>query len=213
MAPTIAIIAAGNMGAPLAHILTRSKCRVLTDLSGRSAETVRRAGEAGMQCLPLSEIVESLLNEKDGGIFLSVVPPKDAEDLARRVQICVEASTIQDGRLIYVEGNAINPRSVRSIRDNFNAVSGKVSFIDGSILGYPPTDQSTPTLYISSDPSDQIALHHVAGVLSKHGLTVKILEDGGVGAASGLKMSYGGLAKGITGLMTAMILGGSFLEL
>lgn len=42
-------------------------------------------------------------------------------------------------------------------------------------------------------------------MLAQHGLTIKLL-DGPVGAASGLKMSYAGITKGLTALAAAMML-------
>jgi L-threonate 2-dehydrogenase len=41
--------------------------------------------------------------------------------------------------------------------------------------------------------------------LARHGLQVKLL-DGPIGTASGLKMSYGGMTKGLAALAAAMIL-------
>ena len=70
-APTVAIIAPGNMGAGVGRRLTENKVTVLTSLAGRSEESVKRAREAGMQ-----PVEERALAEAD--FFLSIVPPGDA---------------------------------------------------------------------------------------------------------------------------------------
>ena len=49
MPPTIAIIAAGAMGAGVAQCLTAKGVTVLTSLAGRSPASVKRATEAGMR--------------------------------------------------------------------------------------------------------------------------------------------------------------------
>ena len=43
-------------------------------------------------------------------------------------------------------------------------------------------------------------------VLAEHGLVGEAIGTGPIGAASGLKMSYAGITKGLTGLAAAMLL-------
>ena len=73
-------------------------------------------------------------------------------------------------------------------------------FIDGGIIGGPPrAGYNGPIFYYSGARSDLI------DQLNEHGLIFRSL-DGPVGAASALKMSYGGITKGLTAIGSAMIL-------
>ena len=75
-----------------------------------------------------------------------------------------------------------------------------VCFVDGGIIGGPPAGEAKgPTIYLSGQSAAAAAL------LAAHGLVVKQLE-GGIGAASALKMSYAGITKGITALAACMAL-------
>jgi putative dehydrogenase len=75
-----------------------------------------------------------------------------------------------------------------------------VTFVDAGIIGAPPKPDTPGPLFYASGPG-------AAGLslLQQHGIRVKVL-NGPIGAASGLKMSYGGLTKGLTALASAMML-------
>ncbi len=73
-------------------------------------------------------------------------------------------------------------------------------FVDGGIIGGPPKgDARGPTFYVSGPFGGSI------DTLARHGLVMRAL-DGGIGAASALKMSYAGITKGIVALGACMIL-------
>src|SRR5262245_15401992 len=59
MAPVVAVIAPGMMGAGVGKRLVDNGVKVLTSLTGRSAETVARAKAAGMQAASDEEIAAS----------------------------------------------------------------------------------------------------------------------------------------------------------
>ena len=48
MNPTVALIAPGNMGAPVGGRMVENGLKVLTSLTGRSSDSVARAREAGL---------------------------------------------------------------------------------------------------------------------------------------------------------------------
>ena len=124
-------------------------------------------------------------------IVLSVCPPHAAAAVAR------EARGFAG---IYVEANAVSPATARAIGEI--ATSGTAAFVDGGIIGAPPKPGAKgPTLYLSGEDAAQ-----VEATLGRLGIQARAIE-GGVGAASALKMSYAGITKGITAIATIMVLG------
>jgi 3-hydroxyisobutyrate dehydrogenase-like beta-hydroxyacid dehydrogenase len=72
--------------------------------------------------------------------------------------------------------------------------------VDAAIIGLPPRPGApSPHFYASGPDAAQV------GALAEFGLDVRVLE-GPVGAASGLKMCYAGINKGVAAIAAAMIL-------
>ena len=89
----------------------------------------------------------------------------------------------------------MSARGVAAVIEETGAV-----FVDGGIIGGPPGAEGPgPTFYLSG-PSEQAGT-----AMSAHALVVKHLE-GGIGAASALKMSYAGITKGLIALASCMML-------
>ena len=189
MNPVVAVIAAGNMGAPVGGRLVEHGLKVLTSLAGRSAESVARAKAAGLVAANDEEISRA-------DFFLSIVPPGDALALAQRFAPVLTAS---NSKPVYVECNAVSPQTVERIA----AVIAETGcpFVDAGIIGSPPKPKAddSPRFYASGPHAPRFA------VLAKYGLDVRVL-DGPLSAASALKMSYGGITKGCTALGAAMFL-------
>ncbi|OBZ66588.1 hypothetical protein A0H81_13500 [Grifola frondosa] len=197
-APTLAIIAAGSMGAAVGRRLTTAGCTVLTNLDGRSAATRARAVAAKMQDAPLEEIA------RRARWVLSILPPSEALAFAGRFRAVSDAAGARTG-VVFADCNAVSPETVRRIAGVF--AGSAVRFVDAGIIGGPPREGYDPAFYAAADKADAGALEEFAE-LAKWGLRVVPLtgEGAGVGDASALKMSYAGITKGITGLCTAMIL-------
>lgn len=182
----VAIPLAGEMGAGIATVLTRHGNTVLTCLDGRSDGTRARAEAAGMQAVSFEELGTAEL-------FLSIVPPGIAEEIAKRFADSITG----DAHTLYVDLNAVNPETVRRIEARMPPT---VRFADGSIIGGPPRpDGYLPRLYFSG-PAAADAL-----ALREQGLEAVALE-GGSGTASALKMCYGAITKGSAGLIAAIFL-------
>ena len=77
MNPVVAVVAPGMMGAAVAGRLVESGLKVLTSLSGRSADTVARAKKYGLTAASDEEIAAA-------DFILSILPPGDAVSLAQR---------------------------------------------------------------------------------------------------------------------------------
>jgi 3-hydroxyisobutyrate dehydrogenase-like beta-hydroxyacid dehydrogenase len=183
------------MGAAVGRRLTDSGLKVLTSLDGRSPETAERAKAAGMIAAPDDEIAAC-------DFILSILPPGDALLLAERF---VPALTKSNAKPVYVDCNAINPKTVERVAAAI-APSG-APFVDAGIIGPPPkpavpgeAPTGTGTRFYASGPAAQRF-----AALRDYGLDVRHL-DGPLSAASALKMSYAGITKGTQAIGAAMML-------
>ena len=188
---TVAIVGAGEMGAAVGRRLREAGARVVTSLAGRSAESVARVRDAGLEIV---DDDDSLV--RDANFVLSIVPPGLAFEVAERLRAPLSRAQTKP---VFVECNAISPATCRRIRD----LLGATTFIDAGIIGGPPVAGTQdpakgPRFYASG------AHAHLFIQLAGFGLDIAIL-DGPVGAASGLKLSYAGLTKGFTALCATML--------
>ncbi|HEY3224667.1 MAG TPA: DUF1932 domain-containing protein [Pseudolabrys sp.] len=188
MTPTVAIIAPGNMGAGIGRRLSENQVTVLTSLAGRSAESVKRAREAGMQAAEDRAVAEA-------DFLMSIIPPGEALALAQRLAPVLSAA---NSKPVYVECNAVSPATMLRIADVVTATG--CPFVGAGIIGPPPKPGSSNTkIYASGAGAMDLA------VLNDYGLIVRVLE-GPLTAASALKMSYAGITKGVTALGATMML-------
>ena len=138
---------------------------VLWASEGRSEATRKRA-EGFTDVGTVRELVAA------SEIVISVCPPAIAEDVAGEV-----AAEGLDG--IYVEANAIAPERMKRI-------AGLLRCVDGSVIG-----RTGLNLYLSGDAEDVAAV----AALFPEGEVNAIPLEGGIGAASALKMAFGGWNK------------------
>ena len=186
----IGIIAQGLMGAGVGRRLHESGAKVRTLLSGRSQASAERAKAAGMAA---AADERELLSGAD--FFLSVLPPGEAEPLARK--LAPTLATL-DRKPVYIDCNAVSPQTAMRIGEII-APTG-AHFVDAGIIGGPPRPGYSPAIYASGPTAGQTA------VLRDWGIDWRVI-DGPIGAASGLKMSYAGITKGTTAIASAMLLG------
>ena len=105
MSVVVAVIAPGAMGAAVGKRLVDNGAKVLTSLKGRSDETQARAQAAGMVPATDEDIART-------DFILSILPPGDALKLAERF---VPALTASNAKPVYVDCNAINPKTVEHV--------------------------------------------------------------------------------------------------
>jgi putative dehydrogenase len=189
--PVIAVIAPGAMGAAVGRRLVDHGADVWTLLAGRSAASSARAEAAGMRGVEPRQIGEA-------DIVLSIVPPGEAMALARSLATVLREAPRKP---LYADCNAVSPQTVTAIAAEVEATGAR--FVDAGIIGGPPTPL-TPGPVIYTSGADAPALDGLA----QYGLRITDLH-GAVGAASGLKMSYAGITKGLTALASAMMLAAS----
>src|SRR5215813_9185482 len=112
---------------------------------------------------------------RQSDVVLSILPPARALELAEAVG--------RDPGPLYVDCNAVSPASASAIG---RAVGER--YVDAGIIGAP----TAPRFYASGPHAAELA---------ELPLDVRVL-DGEIGQASGLKMCYAALTKGLTALLT-----------
>ena len=188
MNPVVAVIAPGGMGSAIGARLVGNGVRVLTALEGRSAASAARAKETGMIAASDPEIAAA-------DIVLSIVPPGEALSLAQRLAPALRAA---NKKPVYADCNAVNPETVKRIA----AVIAQAGcpFVDAGIIGGPPrAGHKGPIFYVSGEDAPKVE------PLNDLGLVIRRM-DGPIGAASAMKMSFGGITKGLIAIGSAMTL-------
>ena len=177
------------MGAGLAGVLTRHQVSVLTTLEGRSAASAARAKSAGMQAVAFDELIRA-------DIVLSILPPAEALPFAQRLSVPLRGAARKP---LYVDCNAVSPTTLRAIEAVI--LESGADFADVGIIGLPPGGPSKPPRLYAAGAGEALL-----GSLNASGLDVRWLS-GAPGTASALKMSYGGITKGLIAIASSMILG------
>ena len=190
-AKTIAIVGAGEMGAAVGQRLRESGAHPITTLKGRGAASVERVRDAKLEVVDDDDTLVA-----ESALILSIVPPGEAVGVAERFREPLTRAALKP---IFVDCNAVSPATVRRIADSLAPT--RCGFIDAGIIGGPPRPGGKgagPRFYASGDDADELTR------LRGFGLDIAVVE-GGIGAASALKMSYAGLTKGLIAVGAAMI--------
>jgi 3-hydroxyisobutyrate dehydrogenase-like beta-hydroxyacid dehydrogenase len=170
----------GEMGSRLGRVLVAQGLRVAWASEGRSDLTARRAAAAGLDDVgtvgKLSAVSE---------VVISVCPPHAAGDVA---------ASVGGFSGLYLDANAVSPTTVRS----FVSSLPDAEFVDGGIIGPPPSQPGTTRLYVSGPHAHRIES------LFAGSLCEVIVVPGDVGAASAIKMAYAAWTKGTAALVLAI---------
>lgn len=191
---TIGVVSPGDMGHTVGNRLREHGARVLTSLEGRSERSRGLAAAAGMED---AGTIAELVREAD--VLLAILVPAEAVGLAGRVATALRETGAAP---LYVDCNAIAPRTVRGIGETILAAGGR--FADVGIVGPPPKQDGTTRFYVSGPGAAEF------GGLGAYGLDVRSLGDE-VGKASGFKMCYAALTKGLTALGTELLVAARLL--
>ena len=195
--PTVGIISPGDMGHALGAVLVQHGLRVLTNLHGRSPRTVALARQAG-----ITDVGDDATLVREADFLLSVLVPAQAYAFAERMAAVMRAT---GSTPLFADCNAISPRTALSIEGLLREVGAEV--IDVGIIGSPPrAGRSETRLYASGSGAERLA------VLNEYGLDVRVIGPQ-AGQASGLKMCYASLTKGLTALATQALTAGAALGL
>ena len=181
---TIGLLHPGEMGSAVGAAARSAGSRVLWASEGRSKRTREYALQAGLEDTgSLAELV------KRSDVILSVCPPHSATDVAQSV-----AALKFDQ--VFVDANAVAPGTTRKIAKIVS--DGGATFIDGGIIGLPPTAHGSTRLYLSGAGGNKIA------ALFQGTLLEAIALDAPIGAASALKMAYASWTKQTSALVLAI---------
>ena len=193
---TIGIMSPGDMGHAVGQLLREHELQVATCLAGRSERTRALSEKAGIQDLPS---MEELVSGSD--VILSITVPEAALALCKQVADAVQATKAD---LLYVELNAVAPKKALQMESIMTAAGGR--FSDGSIIGAPPKNGSSPRFYASGPHSAEVE------ELKEFGLDVRLIGPE-TGRASGLKMAYGALTKGSAALYVQLMMAAELMGL
>jgi 3-hydroxyisobutyrate dehydrogenase-like beta-hydroxyacid dehydrogenase len=178
---TIALLHPGEMGAAVGSCLVSRGVRVVWASENRSPATRQRAQCAGLEDLGS---LNAALDASDA--VLSICIPSGAFELARQV-------ASRGYRGIYIDANAIAPAHSRDIARLVEKTGSR--FVDGGIIGLPPTPDRITRLYLCGPDANAIAQ------LFAGSQTEAIVIDCPVGAASALKVCFAAWSKGETALL------------
>lgn len=177
------------MGQAIATVLLQHHLRVVAALNHRSNRTRLLATEAGIQDVGS---LERLVNESD--IILSVLVPSAAVQVGHQV---AEVIAKVGKPVLYADCNAIAPHKAIAINQLIRDAGGQ--FVDAAIIGPPPRVPDRTRIYASGEPAETFAQ------LRDYGLDVRVVSHQ-VGQASGLKMCYAALTKGLTAIGTELLI-------
>lgn len=179
-------------------------------LTHSSEDTIERAREANVENIPSDvDLVQQC------PVILSVVPPRDATETAQRVIDALSGARKDTPPLYFADLNAVSPSTCRRIATLFEKAQVPVRFVDGSILGGPPSLKNTGEPVSSAADQDQqwslpsmpVSGPHKLSDIPGFGqnlfdtLNMRHISDE-VGAASGLKMCFASTTKGFTAIGT-----------
>ena len=186
---TVGILSPGDMGQAIAAVLNQNGLKTVAALDDRSERTRQLAAAANIQDVGS---LTQLVIESD--LVLSVLVPAAAAEVAKQV---AEAISNVGKQILYVDGNAIAPQKVKRIAQLIE--SSGATFVDASIIGPPPRVPGRTRIYASGKQADEFQQ------LRNYGLDIRVIGDE-IGQASGLKMSYAALTKGLTAIGTELLI-------
>jgi 3-hydroxyisobutyrate dehydrogenase-like beta-hydroxyacid dehydrogenase len=192
---TVGILSPGDMGHSIGQVLHDHGLRVLTCLDGRSERSRDLAAKAGFEDAgSLDELVQHV------DILMCVLVPSRAAGVAGEVAAAMRRTGATP---LYVDCNAISPNTVRGIAGTISAAGATVA--DVGIIGPPPRKPGT-RFYASGPGAEQLT------ALREFGLDVRVIGTE-IGQASGLKMCYGALTKGLQALATELLVAARLMGL
>ena len=196
MSETIAILSPGEMGHAIGRTLVNHGFPVITSLAGRSRRTAGLTREAGIEDVG---DLDAVVDQAD--IILSIMPSFDAPVVAADVASRLSG---RETPLLFVDCNALAPQTAQGIERTITDAGGLMA--DVGIIGGPPTDTYQPRLYASGPHLDRLL------DLGASGLDFRPIGIN-IGQASGMKMCYAALTKGLSALGTSVMVAAAKLEL
>jgi len=180
-AAAIALFHPGEMGAAVGACLVSRGHRVVWASENRRAASRKRAIEAGLEDLGSLDCAIAIAE-----VVMSICPPSNALEIGRAV-------AARNFRGTFLDANAISPAHSREIGHLVEQSGAR--YVDGGIIGLPPTPKRLTRLYLCGAEAPAIA------ALFAGSQTEAIVMNQPIGAASALKMCYAAENKGDTALL------------
>jgi 3-hydroxyisobutyrate dehydrogenase-like beta-hydroxyacid dehydrogenase len=193
---TVGILSPGDMGQAIASVLNQHGLKTIAALAERSDRTRQLAAAANIKDVGS---LKQLVIESD--VVLSILVPAAASEVAGQVADVISSV---GKSILYVDANAISPQKVKNIAQLIESKGGQ--FVDASIIGPPPRVPNRTRIYASGKQAVELQQ------LRDYGLDIRLIGDE-VGNASGLKMCYAALTKGLTAIGTELLIAAHRLDL
>lgn len=180
----IGLLHPGEMGAAVGAAARTGGARVVWASEGRGEATRARAAAAGLEDVGS---VAAVAAQSD--VILSVCPPHAAVAVAKEVAAARFAG-------VFVDANAVAPGTSRAIAAIVEGAGAR--FVDGGIIGLPPTTRGSTRLYLSGPEAPRVA------ALFERGALEAIVLPGDAFAASAIKAAYAAWTKGSAALLMSV---------
>ncbi|KAF3082908.1 hypothetical protein TWF569_004371 [Orbilia oligospora] len=227
--PTVAILTPGEMGTGIGIMLRHYGYTVATQLHGRSEYTVTRARDAQFHCYPSDEdiIAECTYVFSIVPPAEAISTARRIAEAAVSFASTAIAPEHPPAPLYFLDLNATSPATARAIAALFNGINiqlannpagRKIVFVDGAIIGGPPKldphngEWFKPNIMLSGplklsltafnehdDATTLVETEEDDGEVLERVLGVKWVGNE-IGQASGVKMCFASLTKGLTAL-------------
>ncbi|KAF3902248.1 hypothetical protein AA313_de0203614 [Arthrobotrys entomopaga] len=227
--PTVAILAPGEMGTGIGIMLRHHGYTVATQLHGRSEYTVQRARDAQFHCYPSDEdiIAECTYVFSIVPPAEAIATARRIAEAAVSFASAAVAPEHPPAPLYFLDMNATSPATARAIAALFTGVNlqlqsnpagRRIVFVDGAIIGGPPKldphngEWFKPNIIVSGptklsltafnehdDATTLVETEEDDGEILERILGVKWVGSE-IGQASGVKMCFASLTKGLTAL-------------
>jgi 3-hydroxyisobutyrate dehydrogenase-like beta-hydroxyacid dehydrogenase len=173
------------MGAAVAASARNSGCEVHWVSAGRGHRTRQRAEATGLiDAATLPALCELC------PVIVSICPPEFAEPVAEQV-------TAAGFRGTYLDANALAPERKQRMAERMEAAS--IRFVDGGIIGLPPSGPGETWLVLSGAAAPDLIAYFSSGPI-----TAEVIGRE-VGRASALKMCFAAHNKGMIALRSAVL--------
>ena len=183
----IGLIGLGEMGSEIGRYLVMNDLEVISVYEGRSEISKKRASKYKIRD---AGSIEQFCKISD--LVISIIPPDKAVETAN----LYTSYKNKDGQ-IYCDLNAISTITAKKIKLLLD--EKKIDYVDGAIMGGPPTKNYSPRIYLSGKLSEKF------NFLNGKGIELMVLK-GSDFKASATKMVYASITKGSKALVAGALI-------
>ena len=183
----IGLIGLGEMGSEIGRYLVMNDLEVISVYEGRSEISKKRASKYKIRD---TGSIEQFCKISD--LVISIIPPDKAVETAN----LYTSFKNKDGQ-IYCDLNAISTITAKKIKLLLD--EKKIDYVDGAIMGGPPTENYSPRIYLSGKLSEKL------NFLNGKGIELMVLK-GSDFKASATKMVYASITKGSKALVAGALI-------